>query len=175
MKKFTLNKLAAGLALSIAGVGFMLPSAQAATVTSTFNATATVNASCRILSTSDVAFGAFTPAVAGTLTANGNVQSRCTRTTAYAVSLDAGSTVGGTYAMRLMTPATGGNTDFLQYNLYTTAGLATVFGDGTAGTGTISGTGTGAAVNTVVYGSLSLNQFIQPDSYSDVITATVTF
>jgi spore coat protein U-like protein len=68
----------------------------------------------------------------------------------------------------------------LQYNLYTTAALGTVFGDGTAGTATVAGTGAGVAtaVAVTVYGQLpdnATNQAAVPGAYSDTITVTVTY
>jgi spore coat protein U-like protein len=68
----------------------------------------------------------------------------------------------------------------LQYNLYTTAALATIFGDGTGGTGTVAGTGLGvASANSVqVFGQLpdnATNQAAVPGAYSDTITVTVTY
>ena len=95
---------------------------------------------------------------------------------AFTVALNAGSTTGDAYAQRLM--GSGANT--LQYNLFTTAALATIFGDGTGGTGTIGGTGLGVATaNTVqVFGQVpdsATNQAAVPGSYSDTITVTVTY
>jgi spore coat protein U-like protein len=77
-----------------------------------------------------------------------------------------------------MTLAAG--TATLQYNLYTTAGFATVFGDGTGTTATIAGTGAGLAtpVTTTVYGQLldsTANQAVAPGNYSDTITVTISY
>jgi spore coat protein U-like protein len=74
--------------------------------------------------------------------------------------------------------ASGANT--LQYNLYTTAGFAIVFGDGTGSTQTSSGVGAGVATaNTLtVFGQLpdsATNQAAVPGSYSDTVTVTVTY
>jgi spore coat protein U-like protein len=68
----------------------------------------------------------------------------------------------------------------LQYNLYTTAALTTVFGDGTGATQMDAGTGTGMAnaLNYTVYGQLpdnATNQASTPGSYTDTITVTVTY
>ncbi|HYM35068.1 MAG TPA: spore coat protein U domain-containing protein, partial [Steroidobacteraceae bacterium] len=76
--------------------------------------------------------------------------------------------------------ANGANT--LQYNLFTTSGFTTIFGDGTGGTGTSAGTGNGVAVasaqTVTIYGSLpdnATNQNAVLGSYSDKITVTVTY
>ena len=94
--------------------------------------------------------------------------------------MNAGATTGDAYAQRLM--ANAGATSTLQYNLYTTAALATVFGDGSAGTNTVAGTGNGvAAANAVtvpVYGSLpdsAANQTALAGAYTDTIAVTVTY
>src|SRR5215475_422100 len=157
MQKILTATLAAGvMAASVA---------QSATTTTTFAVTATVQATCSATATA-LAFGTYTPG-AGALTGNSNISVKCTKNTPYTVTLNAGTTTGETYAQRLM--ASGTNT--LQYNLYTSAGLTTVFGDGTAGTGNATGTGAGVATaNTVtVFGQLpdsATNQAAVPGSYT---------
>ncbi len=74
----------------------------------------------------------------------------------------------------------GSGANTLQYNLYTTAGLLTIFGDGSGTTGTVAGTGLGVAtVNTVqVFGQVpdsATNQAAIPGNYTDTITVTVTY
>jgi len=76
---------------------------------------------------------------------------------------------------------TAGGADTLRYNLYTTAALATLFGDGTTGS-TMPGTGAGlAAANAVavtVYGQVpdtAANQAVTPGAYTDTIGVTVTY
>jgi spore coat protein U-like protein len=149
-------------------------SAGAATVTTTFAVTATVQKTCAV-SANPLAFGTYTPG-AGALNANTTLSVRCTKTTPFTVSLNGGSTAGGTVAQRLMA----GGTDTLQYNLYTTAAFATVFGDGTGTSATVPGTGTGVnTANTVtVYGQLpdnAVNQAVTPTNYTDTVTVTVTY
>jgi len=148
--------------------------ANAVNVTTTFAVTATVQKTCAV-SANPLAFGTYTPG-GGALTANTTLAVRCTKTTPFTVSLNAGTTTGGTIAQRLMA----GGGDSLQYNLYTTAALATVFGDGTGSSATVGGTGSGVnTANTVtVYGQLpdsALNQAVVPTNYSDTITVTVAY
>jgi spore coat protein U-like protein len=166
MHKILTATLAAGV--MAAGV------AQAATTTTTFAVTATVQSTCSATAAA-LAFPNYTPGT-GTLTGNTNINVKCTKNTPFTVALNAGSTTGDAYAQRLM--ASGANT--LQYNLYTTAALGTIFGDGTAGTATVAGTGAGVAtaVAVTVYGQLpdnATNQAAVPGSYSDTITVTVTY
>jgi spore coat protein U-like protein len=166
MRKFLTATLAAGA--MTAGV------ANAATTTTTFAVTATVQSTCSATATA-LPFGNYTPG-AGALANSSTISVKCTKNTPYTVALNAGTTTGGTLGQRLM--ASGANT--LQYNLYTSAALTTVFGDGTGTTGTGAGTGAGVATanNLTVFGQLpdsATNQAAVPGSYSDTITVTVTY
>ena len=148
--------------------------AQAVTTTTTFAVTATVLSTCSATAAT-LAFPNYTPG-AGAQIGNTTISVKCTKNTPFTVALNAGSTTGDTFAQRLM--GSGANT--LQYNLFTTAGLATVFGDGTAGTATIPGTGLGVATaNSVqVFGQVpdsATNQAAVAGSYSDTITVTVIY
>lgn len=149
--------------------------AQAATTTTaTFAVTATVLSTCSATAAT-LAFPNYTPG-AGAQIGNTTISVKCTKNTPFTVALDAGSTTGDAFAQRLM--ASGVNT--LQYNLYTTAALNTVFGDGNAGTSTVGGTGLGVATaNSVqVYGQVpdsATNQAAIAGSYSDLITVTVSY
>jgi len=164
-----INRLvAASLASLIAGV------ASAATATTTFAVTANLQSTCSTSATA-LAFPAYTPG-GGAKTANSTISVRCTKNTAYTVALNAGTTTGGAFAQRLL--ASGANT--LQYNLYTSAALSSIFGDGTASTATSAGTGAGiGTANTVtVYGNLpdsATNQAAVPGNYTDTITVTVSY
>lgn len=164
------KKLAATVSVASLLGGF----AHAATTTANLPVTATLQATCSA-SAAALAFGAYTPG-AGARTGNTTVSVRCTKNTAYTVALNAGTTTGGSLVQRLM--ASGANT--LQYNLYTTAAFASVFGDGTGGTLTAAGTGAGVATpNTLtVFGNLpdsATNQAAVPGNYSDTILVTVTY
>ncbi|MFM2287330.1 MAG: hypothetical protein RL684_473 [Pseudomonadota bacterium] len=159
---------AAVAALAAAG------SASALTATSTFQVTATVQKVCSV-SAATLAFGNYTPG-AGAVNANTTLNVKCTKGTTFTVALDKGTTTGGTITQRLMTA---GGADTLQYNLYTTAAFATLFGDGTTGV-TQPGTGTGLATNVAltVFGNLpdsAANQAVTPGSYADLIGVTVTY
>ena len=119
-------------------------------------------------------FGNYTPG-SGALAANTTVNVKCTKGTTFTVALNGGTTAGGTISQRLMS----NGTDTLQYNLYTTAAFATLFGDGTTGS-TMPGTGTGiaTAVALTVFGSLpdnATNQNVSTGAYSDTINVTVTY
>jgi spore coat protein U domain-containing protein, fimbrial subunit CupE1/2/3/6 len=147
--------------------------AQAATVTTTFPVTATVLKTCSVTA-SPLGFGNYTPG-AGAVTGSTTVSVRCTNGTTYSVALNGGTTTGGSIAQRLM--ANGANT--LAYNLFTTSGYATIWGDGTTGV-VQSGTGAGIATanSHTVYGQLpdsAANQAAVTGNFSDTITVTVTY
>jgi spore coat protein U domain-containing protein, fimbrial subunit CupE1/2/3/6 len=149
--------------------------AQAATTTTTtFAVTATVLSTCSA-SAATLAFPNYTPG-GGPQIGNTTISVKCTKNTPFTVALNVGSTTGDAFTQRLM--ASGANT--LQYNLFTTAALATVFGDGTPGSQTVTGTGLGVATAAAVqvFGQLpdsATNQAAVAGSYSDTITVTVTY
>lgn len=166
MRKILTATMAA-TALAAAG------SANAAIATTTFGVTATVLKTCSVAANA-LGFGNYTPG-AGALAANTTVNVKCTKGTTFTVALNGGTTAGGTITQRLMT----NGADTLQYNLYTTAAFATLFGDGTTGV-TMPGTGTGiaTAVALTVFGSLpdnATNQNVSTGAYSDTINVTVTY
>jgi spore coat protein U-like protein len=164
-KLYAISLIAGAMAAGFAG---------AATTSTTFAVTSSLLATCSATATS-LAFSAYTPG-GGNVANNGTVSVKCTKNTPFTVALNRGTTAGGTIAQRLM--AFGANT--LQYNLYTTAAFATVFGDGTGASQTEPGTGAGVAtaVAFTVFGQLpdnATNQAAVPGAYTDTITVTVTY
>ena len=163
--------LTATLATGVMAAGI----AQAATTTTTtFAVTATVQATCSATATT-LAFSPYTPG-GGVIANNSTISVKCTKNTPYTIALNGGTTTGGTITQRLM--GSGANT--LQYNLFTTAAFAQVFGDGSGTSKTVAGTGAGVATaNTVtVFGQLpdsATNQAAVPGNYTDTITVTVTY
>jgi len=92
----------------------------------------------------------------------------------YTIALSSGS---GSYAARQMTSAG----DTLNFNHYTTSAHTTVWGDGTGGTATISGSLTvgGSAGNSgskveTVYGLIGAAQNVTPASFTTLLPITVT-
>jgi spore coat protein U-like protein len=120
---------------------------------------------CSINSTG-VAFGNYDVFSAQNLDGVGSIGVTCDVSTAYSIALSPGS---GSFASRSM--ASGANQ--LNYNLYTDAARTTVWGDGTSGTATVSGTAMTA--NHSVYGRIPSRQNMPVGSYSDNITLTLTF
>ena len=149
---------------------------EAGTATSNLSVTASVAANCAI-STSAVAFGPYDPVVANAATAlpgTGTVSVTCTTGSGATITLGQGAHAGGgstdaAPARRL----NDGGTHFLTYELFSDAGLTTVWGN-TGGTG-VAYTGTGTQSNLTVYGSVDAAQNVPVGSYSDTVVATVTF
>ena len=154
---------------SIAVIGMAAASvpAVASTATTTFNVTATVQATC-LISASNLGFGTYTGSAIATTT---TVSVTCTNGTTYNVGLNAGTAAGATVTTRAMT---GPGAAILDYGLYQDSGHSTNWGN-TVGTDTKSGTGNGSAQSMTVYGNLTANQYPTPGSYSDTITATITY
>lgn len=165
------------LALSALGLALFsaVPAANAATATTTFQVTATVNANCSV-SAGTLAFGAYTPG-SGNVPSTSTISVNCTKNTGFTVALNAGASTGATVAARAMT--SGAN--LLAYQLYSNNTYSTVWGDGTLGTSTVAGTGTGMGAAQVqyltVYGLIpdAANLAAAVGSYSDTVTVTVTY
>ena len=146
-------------------------SAEAATVTSTFNVKITITAQCLINSASDVLFTT-TGVLAANVDQTSSISLNCTNTTPYTVGLSAGTNGGGTVTTRKMK---GGPTnELINYALYSDAARTTNWGD-TAVLGWQSGTGNGAAQAFTVYGRVPPQTTPTPGNYTDNVTVTVTY
>jgi spore coat protein U-like protein len=129
-------------------------------------------ANCSV-STTPVAFGSydvFTPTATSSV---GSVAINCNgNVLLIGVAIDEGR--AGTFSPRRLyrTP-----TEWLTYNLYRDAGLATVWGDGTGGTGLYIGfrPSNNQTYNVPVYGSIPAGQDVRAGTYSDNLSVTVNF
>lgn len=142
--------------------------AHAATATATMAVSATVLSACVVVALPMV-FGNYTPTAASDAQADLTVT--CTPGTAFTISLDRGTGVGATVAQRAMTFLT--NT--LNYSLFTTTARNVIWGDGTAGTSTVTGTGTVLPQLITVYGRAPASQNTAPGVYLDLVTVTLTY
>jgi spore coat protein U-like protein len=132
--------------------------------------------SCTITSTA-ITFGTYDPLSATALASTGTLGFKCTSGVLgggdnFTISLATGSS--GTYTTRTLKSGT--NT--LNYNLYTTVSDTTVWGNGTAGTATVTAhypSNNAPPVNVTVYALIPAMQNVIAGSYTDSITATVTF
>lgn len=170
--------LALTSALLLATAGFGVDSF-AGSASGDLNVSATVSDHCNI-STSPVAFGtAYNPISGSDATTTGTVSVTCTNGTVAYVTLDEGANPAGTSsaaAPERQMAGTGANTDKLAYFLYQD-NSNTVWGNtsGVGGTGK-SVTGSGVIANLTVYGTIPSGQTdVHSDSYSDIVSATVTF
>ena len=142
----------------------------AATATTTFAIGGTVVGLCSVSATA-LSFGTTIPdVVAANIDATTSINATCANTLPYTIALNAGGGTGATFAVRKMT--SGANT--MNYSLYTDSGHSNVWGDGTAGSVTSAGTGTGAAQTITVYGRIP-PQTVTPGVYNDTITVTITY
>lgn len=144
--------------------------AQAATQNSTMGVSMTVTGGCTVAAGS-ISFG-----TQSIITANvdqtGTLSVTCTNTTPYNVGFDQGTNGASVSARRMKGGA--GNTEFVNYALFTNAGRTTNWGS-TIGTDTLAGTGNGSAQTLTVYGRVAPQTMGSPGAYSDTITVTLTY
>jgi spore coat protein U-like protein len=160
------NYAAAGCAL----YGYFCSNvASAATATATFSVSATVVKAC-VISATPLSFGTYDPTTASPVDGTTTVTVTCTNGTSYNVGLNAGTSAGATVTSRKMTQ--GSNT--LNYALYQDAARTTNWGN-TVGTDTVSGTASVSPANLTIYGRVAPAQNVPVGTFSDTITATVTY
>ncbi len=137
------------------------------TATTSFQVTAVIQATCTIVA-NPLAFGNYTGVILNSTT---TIFVTCSKLAAYSVGLNAGTSTGATVTNRRMT---GPAAAILNYKLFSNSGLTTNWGN-TVGTDTVAGTGNGAAQSLTVYGQIPAGQLVRPGSYTDTITATITY
>ena len=128
-------------------------------------------------------FGTYNPLTAGNLDSTATFVITCSNTTNQ-VTVTYTAALSG-QALRQLAPPLG--TDRLNYNLYTDSTRATIWGDGTGGTGTITGTitvpkkSTATTAAITYYGRITPGQDVSatasgsaPTTYSQSLTITVT-
>ncbi|MFZ0747425.1 MAG: spore coat protein U domain-containing protein [Terracidiphilus sp.] len=135
--------------------------------TESFTVTVLIQATCTIAA-NPLNFGAYSGAL---LDASTSLSVSCTRAANYNVGLSAGLATGATVTNRSMS---GPSAALLNYKLFSNSGYSTNWGN-TVGTDTVAGTGTGTAQSLTVYGQIPAGQWVRPGSYTDTITATVTY
>ncbi len=144
--------------------------AKAGTTSTSFTSSATVNALCKTLTASDLAFGTYDPTSVSDTTATTTVGVTCTNGTVASIEFSAGTTSGATAAQRKM--ASSGHT--LNYNLYTSNGYTQVL-DATHKL-QATGNGLGTSVSVTAYGMIPKGQLDTfTGAFSDSITVTVTY
>lgn len=121
---------------------------------------------CTFDSAPSVAFGNYDITSTSPTDSVGTINITCDKNPGGVAKLSAGS---GSFAQRKM--LNGANV--LNYNLYTSSALTKVWGDGSAGTGTVQFKTTSNSLP--VYGRIPALQSVQPGLYSDSIVVTISF
>ena len=161
-----LRRLAVAGAAAAAAAA-LAPASSATTTTATFSVIAGVQTTC-IIAANTLSFGSY---VNSTDDGTGIVTVNCSLTTPYNIGLNAGTSTGATVTTRKMTGPGGA---LLNYNLFQDSAHTLNWGN-TVGTDTVSGIGNGVDQSYTVYGVLPAGQNVPPGSYTDTITATLTF
>lgn len=126
------------------------------------------------VSATNVAFGNYNPGSVSDDTATGTIVVRCQGSpfnTLPAFTIDLSTGGSGTYTARRMLLGL----SQLLYNLYTTSGYTTIWGNGTGSTANVSSAGGANTMNFTVYGRIPTGQFVTAGNYTDTITVTVTY
>jgi len=132
-----------------------------------FGVNATVLSTCAVSATA-LNFGTY----AGALINNTSVLTvTCTNTTVFNIGLNAGTATGATVTTRKMT---GPASATLNYKLFRDGALTQNWGN-TVGTDTLLSQSNGTALQYSVFGQMPAGQSLKPGSYTDTITATVTY
>lgn len=135
-----------------------------------FKAQALVTNNC-FINTTTLAFGPGNRVLTSAVRAMGSVQVRCTANNPYRIALN-GGTVTSNVAARKMRNAVTGET--IRYSISAALDGAP-WGDGTAGTSTVTGTGTGANQVIRIYGLVPAQATPSPGEYKDTVMATLYF
>ena len=159
---------------ALVGACLLAAPVAAGTAGTTFQVNATVVSACMV-SGSLLNFGGAIDALSSAvpLDASSTLTVQCTNTTPYSVALSAGQNAGGATNFSSRTMKNGSHT--LGYQLYTDSARATVWGDGTLGSSTVTGTGTGSNQSLTIYGRVPTLSGAVPGTYSDTVTVTISY
>lgn len=127
-------------------------------------------------STSGVSFGSYDPTSASPKDATGTVSLSCTGVVSLFGTITVAMSPGSSGDALSRQMAQGSSR--LNYNLYTDASRTTIWGNGSAGTGTVGASLTGLLTfsQTVpVYGRIAAQQWVQGGSYADSVIVTITY
>lgn len=132
------------------------------------------------LTTTNVAFGTYSPLLYGNTTTSGSVKVAFGGVAGLLIPFSIAISAGSSANFSTRTLRSGTNT--LNYNLYIDSAYTTIWGDGSAGTQVASGSvtldvnGLAPAQTFWVYGSIPGRQLtVAPGSYSDTLTVTMTY
>jgi spore coat protein U-like protein len=154
--------------VAFAGLAAVVPGANAATTTGNMSVQLVLGSNCSIGSVAAMDFGTANDLVSA-ISTTADLQVTCTSGTPFTVELSAGGGAGATTAARVM--SNGANT--LTYGIYKEAAHTNVFGTGA--TEKVSATGTAAAQTFTAYGLVPAQATPAVGTYTDTVTATVTY
>lgn len=178
---FKLKALAAALAVvGMAGVTGHAVAAAANPATATFQVLMTITKGCTVTAGSNLSLGSVDATVAVNTSGTTNISVACSNKTAYNVALQSTNNSGSNAGLGTL-KGTGANTDTLTYQLYSNAGLSTVWGNNgvtASATGNgVAGTGNGTAQSIGVWAKVTAAApaLVTPDNYSDTVTVSVFY
>lgn len=163
----TLKSVISVLALGVVAAGSVSRSASAATVSTSFGVSVTVQATCAV-SASSMRFGTY---MGTAVNATSAVSVNCTNSTPYNVGLSAGLAPGATVSARKMA---GPGSSLLEYGLSSSNEGVVNWGH-TVGVDTVAGVGNGAAQVLTVHGQIPAGQYVAAGPYNDTVTVTVMY
>ena len=149
---------------------------QAGTTTGPLSVSATISNNCAF-GTSTMPFGAYDPVVTNASTAlavTGTVNLTCTKSDAITLTADAGgngSHATGSCATATCTRAMISGSNYLSYDLYTSAAHSTIWNT----SNNIPATATGVSQAVSIYGYVPAGSNQPAGSYTDTVTVTATF
>jgi len=148
--------------------------AWAGSASTTFQVNATVVSACTV-SGSLLNFGNSIDPLSTSvpLDASSSLTVQCTNTTPYSVALNAGLNAGGAANFTSRTMKNGSYS--MGYQLYTDVARSTVWGDGTASSSTVAGTGSGGNQTLTIYGRIPALTGAVPGTYTDTVTVTISY
>jgi spore coat protein U-like protein len=132
------------------------------------------HAAC-LVSATGVNFGAYDVFAAAPRDTTGSVTVTCDQRNRIDVTVAIGaSPTSGGFNPRQMRYTSG--TDRLNYNLYTSSSMSTVWGNGSAGTSTVllQRVNRRRPVVTTIYGRIPAGQNVSVGSYAETLTVTIT-
>ena len=169
---FTADFTGAGT-LQYAFYGLLAPATgckSGTTVPFSFKASATLTNNC-FINTSPLVFAGDNRVLAAAVRTSGSLGVRCTAGSPYQVALNGGSVASNPGARRMASATTA---DTIGYEISNTLD-GPLWGDGSKGTGIVSGTGSGAQQTLSLYGRVPAQRTPAPGDYKDTVTATLTF
>ena len=132
-----------------------------------------VSACCSVSSTS-ITFGNYDVFSSAPTTGTGSVTLSCTSKTDVSIAIEASSN-SGSFNPRMMQHFS--LADTMNYNIYTSAAMIKVWGDGTQGTATVDAPNVKRNNTTLVtiYGKIFPQQNVSAGSYSEQLLVTINY